>query len=177
MGIPTDAYCDGGVVARNPSAIGGTWAYALVDADGVLVGEGSGIVHPAPPEMPLVTNNVTEFLAVTAALEALPSGWSGRVNTDSQVTIRRFAKVKAAETVTPYWPVDAVPQAIVERAWEAMRDLGDVRFVLLSGHPTKADLERGATEQGRPVSPWNVYVDEACGRAKMEFFPTIPLEA
>lgn len=35
-------YADGGVILKNPSAIGGTWAFCGVDAEGNRVIEGSG---------------------------------------------------------------------------------------------------------------------------------------
>jgi hypothetical protein len=52
-----------------------------------------------------------------------------------------------------------------------------VTFVLLGGHPTGEDLERGTNRHGRRVSKWNAHVDEACGRAKVAFFPTVAVEA
>src|SRR4051794_41446106 len=81
-------YADGGVIDRNPSSIGGTWAYCHVDDDDNRISEQGGIFIPSPRG--LVTNNRMEFLALLSALEALPSGWSGRVCSDSRVTLGRL---------------------------------------------------------------------------------------
>ncbi|HRH46677.1 MAG TPA: hypothetical protein PKY82_33845, partial [Pyrinomonadaceae bacterium] len=63
-------YCDGGVISMNPSPIGGTWAWCGVNAKGERVIEQSG-AFPAPESRP-VSNNHTEQIAITKALEAMP---------------------------------------------------------------------------------------------------------
>ncbi len=149
-------YTDGGCIQRNPSSIGGTWAWVLVEdgrvfaEDGQIVASASGVI---PANGTPVSNNVAELVAAVRGLEALPRGWSGRFCCDSQVTIGRL-----------FWgyPFRGVPQELVERAQKAVRNLW-IRPVLLQGHPTKADLERGiGVKRGLPVSKWNVAVDRMC---------------
>jgi ribonuclease HI/DNA modification methylase len=164
-----EVYADGGVVGRNPSAAGGTWAWCHVTAGGRMAAESSGFVEPADAGTPEVSNNQTEFLALLLCLEALPAGWSGRVFTDSGVTLQRFRDPEGVKQkgVRPEW---------VDRL-RAVRDrLGVLHFTLLGGHPTRADLEAGTrASDGKPVSKWNVYCDKACGaessRAKARLQP------
>lgn len=147
-------YCDGGVVGKNPSEVGGTWAWCGVDASGRRVIERGGFV-PARPGRP-VTNNHTEQIAITLALEAMPAGWTGTVYSDSNVALGRVFKG---------WATNNLPRNISERSAAALRRLGKVETVLLQGHPTKADLERGVgAKRGYPVSEHNVWCDEECGR-------------
>src|ERR1043165_5334043 len=73
---------DGGVVGKNPSDIGGTWAWCGVDAEGNRIVWRGGFV---PVNGRPITNNHTEQIAITLALEAMPDGWSGTVCSDSMI--------------------------------------------------------------------------------------------
>lgn len=146
-------YTDGGVIKKNPSVIGGTWAFVAVDADGHRLFEQSGIV-PAPPSRP-VSNNHTEQIAITKALEAMPDGWSGTVYSDSQIALGRVFRG---------WKENNLPRNISERSRAALARMGHIRTVLLQGHPTKADLAVGiGKKRNLPVSIHNVRADELCG--------------
>lgn len=62
--IPPNAlFCDGGVISKNPSTIGGTWAARLVIED-KPVRHDSGIVFPLDIYGEPVSNNLTEMLAL-----------------------------------------------------------------------------------------------------------------
>ena len=150
-------YCDGGVIDRNPSPVGGTWAFCLV-AEGLRVSEGSGVITPLEAELPGITNNLTEMLAVVRGLQSLPFIWRGVVLSDSQITLGR---------VFMGWKWKNIPAWLhqefqVERKrlvnWER------IRYTLLQGHPTRAELGAGVGSRGYPVSEFNVWCDHECGR-------------
>jgi hypothetical protein len=128
-----DLYCDGGVIGSNPSLIGGTYAYCVVQ-DGARVAGRSGVVTPRSLHMPVVTNNLTEMLAALKALNYAPA---------MHQTYRQLRK------------------HLVN--WER------IEYVLLDGHPTKAQLLAGIGKRGNLVSEHNVWCDEACRLAGEKF--------
>ena len=146
-----ELYTDGGTIQRNPSPIGGTWAWCGVGADGRrLVERGGFAVEPGG------TNNHMEQLAIIEDLEAMNEGWEGLVRSDSQVALGR---------VFLGWKTRNLPQAIAHRSKAALARLGKVRYELLQGHPTRKDLEAGiGKKRGLPVSHHNVWCDTECGR-------------
>lgn len=165
----TEVYADGGCVLVNPSPHGGTWAWCHV-AGGGRVREASGTVTPEEVGLPTVSNNVTEYLALLLCLEALPDGWSGKVFTDSGVTLGRFRDYATART-------KGLPDSLVKRCGAVLARLGSLEYVLLGGHPTKADLGKGfRSSDGKPVSVHNKWCDRACGERAKELTPT-PAEA
>lgn len=92
-------YSDGGCITCpvtrkfNPSPVGGTWASCHVNARGERVWTASGVITAVRVHrygLAGVTNNLTEYAAVLAALAGLPDGWSGRVYSDSKNTLGRF---------------------------------------------------------------------------------------
>lgn len=168
-------FADGGIIGRNPSSIGGTWAWCLVDATGqriatdsgfVLTGEGEVAHRPEDAEAwtgEVVTNNVTELVALVRGLEALPTTWRGAVCSDSQITLGRLFSA---------WAWNGIPDAWVERALAAMVRFaeGALTPVLLQGHPTRTDLAAGIGAKRRlPVSEHNVFVDRLCNEAAERF--------
>jgi ribonuclease HI len=151
-------YTDGGCIGPNPSRIGGTWAYCLVNAAGERIVEASGVITPTQARMSVVTNNLTELLALVYGLERLPAGWAGTAYSDSWVSLQRVflaAKLKN------------VPRWLVERLQKLQRSghLAAMSYVLLDGHPTKAELATGRGKRGHPVSSHNVWADAACQQA------------
>jgi ribonuclease HI len=154
-------YADGGVIGVNPSPIGGTWAYVHVDAGGEVIARDSAVVTPRS-SVPLITNNLTEMIALVRALAALPAGWSGHVYSDSQITLGRLFLG---------WKMNGIPPMLVKQGADALErlDLPNVQWTLLDGHPTKAQLAIGKGKRGNPVSIHNVACDKECGRLAREF--------
>jgi ribonuclease HI len=156
---PAAVYSDGGVVGRNPSALGGTWAWVHTDGRGYgreesAVAEASGFVAPADLGLAAVSNNATELLALTLALEAVPPGWDGAAYSDSNVTLCRFRSARSK--------MAGVPPALVERVRRLQATLGPVRYYLLGGHPNRKELAAGIRADGMSVSKFNVRCDDLC---------------
>ena len=150
-------YSDGGTIYSNPSPHGVTWAWCGVDANGNRIIERSGFV----PAAEMTTNNQSEFLAATLALEAMPAGWAGTLHTDSRLTIERLFEGR--------WPTN-IPAEVGKRAAIATGRMGKVAAVLMHGHPTKAEIAEGKGKSGRPASIHNQWCDEACGRESEKYF-------
>ena len=165
-------YADGGVINKNPSPYGGTWAYVLVDDDDeTILKQDSGSVSRA--EMgTLVTNNQTEFLAVVRGLLAAADYDLKEVRSDSNVTLGRFFKS---------WSVTNIPDWILEERQEALKHYNTrawtnclmLKYTLLDGHPTEAQLETGIGKRGHPVSKWNVLADKLCNDEAWEFLQNL----
>lgn len=148
----TKIYCDGGVIGRNPSTVGGTWAYVLLEKD-VELYKASGSITPADIGLPVVTNNVTELFAAVKALEMVPDKWSGHLITDSQVTLRRLMAKRPS--------LKGVPKCLVDMLWTQRNRAGRLFVQLVKGHPTIAQL----AAQPHKYSRWNVLCDKMCGVA------------
>lgn len=148
-------YTDGGVIHVNPSPMGGTWAWCLVE-NGQRLRQDSGLLLPTA-EYPTVSNNVTELYALVAGIEALPEDWAGLIFSDSWVSLQRLFLGAKLKNVPPW---------LVERlgAIQASGRLARMTYQLLDGHPTAAQLLDGKGKRGGPVSEFNVWCDEECGR-------------
>jgi len=149
-------YCDGGVISRNPSPIGGTFAYKILQ-DNQVIRQNGGVLVP-DRETPLITNNITEMLALVRGLGDLPDDWFGTIYSDSQVTLGR---------VFLSWKWTNVPAWLrKEFAFNRgrMHNWEKITWVLLAGHPTRAQLLAGVGHHGYPVSEHNVWCDKECGR-------------
>ncbi len=157
-------YSDGGVIGSNPSLLGGTWAWAQVGADGERIEHAAGLVKPFVKDSlgfyVSVTNNNTEMVALTRGLLSLPEGWSGTVYCDSKL---------ALGWTFWGWKNDLVPPVLLAKARAAVARLGEIKTVLLDGHPTKAHLAAGIGKRGNTVSIHNKFCDEECGRIAKEF--------
>lgn len=156
-------FADGGVIHRNPSPYGGTYAWRHMQ-DGMVIAEDSGVVLPADLRTPTVTNNITELIALIAGMEALPVGWNGICVSDSQITIGRLFWG---------WQWRHVPQVLITR-WQVARScLGEsVTSLHVDGHPTQAQLAAGRGKRGNPVSEHNVWCDQACTAAGLAYLAT-----
>jgi ribonuclease HI len=157
-----ELYVDGGVIRKNPSAIGGTWAARLVEDGRVLWGTG-GVITPKEAQMPEITNNLTEMLALVRGLSLLPDDWQGTVYSDSEITLGRAFMGWKWKNI-PLW-LHHEYQAQVKRLkyWPV------IRYVRLDGHPTREHLATGKGKRGGPVSVHNAWCDEACGHAAAVF--------
>jgi ribonuclease HI len=160
-----ELYADGGVILKNPSNVGGLWAWCGVNAKGERVIEKSGAI-PAG-EGRTISNNHTEQIAITLALEAMPDGWSGTVYSDSMIALGRIFK---------NWSERNLPRNVSMRSKAAVARLGEIKTVLLQGHPTKADLACGiGKKRGLPVSEHNCWCDKACGKAAKEYLENLEI--
>lgn len=161
VNIPLDLYTDGGVIGPNPSAVGGTWAYCLVDAANQRPVCESGIITPGQAKLPAVTNNLTELYAIVRGREALPYAWTGTIHSDSWVSLQRVFLAAKLKNVPP-WLVDRL-QKLQRDGW-----FGGCSWRLLDGHPTKAQLAAGVGKRGQMVSVHNVWCDAECNRRARE---------
>ncbi len=160
-------YADGGVIGPNPSMLGGTWAYCLVDMQGLRIQTDSGIILPAPARVhpsgfhdyevgtKAVECNQSEFYAFLRGLRSLPDGWSGNIYSDSKNTIGRFFHG---------YGMSGIPDRWQQMAIEQVRRLGKLCPILLDGHPTRAQLLAGIGKRGQPVSEHNCWCDQECTR-------------
>jgi hypothetical protein len=149
-------YADGGCIRANPSRWGGTWAWCGIDADGWKVREGSGLLIPGEGDAATlreVTNNNSEFYAVLAALEAMPDGWSGKVCSDSKVTLSRLFRSASLNGIPIAWSI---------RLGRALGRLGRLEPVQMDGHPSGEHLRAGVGKRGYTVSRHQQWCDNKC---------------
>ncbi len=157
-----ELYADGGVIGRNPSKLGGTWAFRVLD-NRKVVDEQVGTITPEAAKMPAITNNLTEMLAVVRGLASLPEDWVGTVFSDSQITLGRIFEG---------WKWTGIPLWLHHEYQAARKRLihwDYIKYVRLDGHPTVAQLVEGKGKRGGPVSEMNVWCDKACGYAAKAF--------
>lgn len=158
-------FCDGGVISRNPSTIGGTWAWVLVK-DGAEVARDSGVINPEFLERNVVTNNNTELYALCQGINKLSDGWAGKVASDSGI---------ALGWVFRGFKTDLVPHRLMiyRSGLEAVRKRADgLPWVNLAGHPMPSDLAAGkrlSKTPNLPVSKWNVLCDALCSQAGRDY--------
>lgn len=147
-------YADGGVIGRNPSPVGGTFAWCHVSEAGERVASGAQVLLAGKGGCPNpITNNLTEFVSLVACLEALPECWSGAVFSDSRITLGRLFQG---------WKMDGIPWSFAAWGSLVLARLGDVHWTLLDGHPTRSQLTAGIGKRGGPVSIHNVWCDARC---------------
>jgi len=154
-----EVYTDGGVIGRNPSPVGGTWAFCFVEAD-QRVREESGVIPG--DELSQITNNMTELFAILKALEALPDGARAHVHSDSQVSLGRVFSGWRLKNVPAYM------RFMLERERARFKAFEGFTVTLLEGHPSSSELARGFGEN-HPVSQHNVWCDHACTEAGRKF--------
>lgn len=155
-----DIWTDGGVIARNPSTIGGSWAWVMVDTkNNRMVDSDSGIVVP-DEKTDTIKNNFTELYATLKALEAVSPEWDGVLHTDSLVTLYRLT---GSNSFT------GIPDEIKEWTLKLRKDRR-WQVELVAGHATKAEILRGTRKRnGLPTSKWNTWCDVECKRVAAEF--------
>lgn len=157
-----ELYTDGGVIGHNPSYIGGMWAHRLI-ANDVMVVENSGIITPFEAGLPIVSNNLTELLALVNGMGALPADWKGTVCSDSQISLGR---------VFLHWKMKGIPLWLsnnLDKVRSEHQYFSEWKWILLQGHPTKADLALGKGSRGYPVSEHNVWCDQTCAELGKAF--------
>lgn len=158
-------YTDGGVIQKNPSSIGGTWAWCLVLGD-TLIKSNSGIIVPTDVvQFPnnLVTNNQTELFAIVQGLSQLQDNDVVEVCSDSLISLGRVFGNSPFNNI-PSWLVTSL-----DMQKKRLTRWKEFSFCLISGHPTKKELEDGIGKRGYLTSKWNVLCDELCNRASREY--------
>lgn len=159
----THVYCDGGVIRRNPSPFGGTWAFALVTSDDVCLHSDSGLFLSTPSFK--VTNNISEQVAIIKALEFLPEKWSGTVCSDSLVALGRTFNG---------WKKNNLPRNVIERLDSVLTKFNSLDYELLQGHPSREELIVGrGSRTGQRVSIHNVLCDNLCSSQAKEYLKGI----
>lgn len=156
-------YSDGGNIGRNPSPLGGTWAYRGLGANGACIVQDSGVLTPEECGLPTVSNNVAELAAAVFGLMDMPDGWSGTLFTDSEVTLLRVRKSKVQAKL------NGVPESLIELLAAQKSRLHHYEVVLLGGHPTRLELFRGYNRDGLPVHWENFRCDKMCKDAGERF--------
>lgn len=155
-------YCDGGVIGRNPSPQGGTWAFVWV-IDDLIIKSGYGVITPEQAGMETVSNNLTEMLALVRGLQCIPAIWSGTVLSDSQITLGRAFDNWKWKNIPPWLRAEFEAQRARLTRWPK------IDHTLLQGHPTRAELAAGVGSRGYPVSEWNVWCDRKCNEMAEKF--------
>lgn len=162
---PLKLFTDGGVIQKNPSSIGGTWAWCLVLND-ELIRKDYGTIIPTDvvrfPNM-LVTNNQTELFAIVQGLSQLQDDDIVEICSDSQISLGRvFSGFKFSNI--PWWLFTSL-----DLQKRRLKRWNEFSFRLMNGHPTKKELEVGIGKRGYPTSKWNVLCDELCNKASHEY--------
>lgn len=152
----TTVYADGGCVGKNPSAAGGTWAFALAGSDDEHVIRVSGSFTTEEVGFATVDNNLSETVALLIALEQMPDGWGGLVVSDSLNAIRRVIAPGTQK-------FSLCPQSVIDRCHANRGRLGELSVLLVAGHPSKKQLAAGV-KNGRPVRAHQAWCDRECKR-------------
>lgn len=153
--VMTNLYTDGGLVLRNPSTIGGAWAYVITDQNDEEMLRASGAIKPMDIGMEAVTNQYVELLAVYIGMQQLPDGFAGKILLDSDVTRYRLDRAKRGR-------FRGIPAEFEAKILAQMARMGDYKLILLQSHPKLAELEAGISTTGRPVSKHNKACDYLC---------------
>lgn len=154
----------------NPSILGLTWAWVLVDdREREVARESGSLLCPVEVKGRIwpAQSDLAEWYAVQRGLQALPSGWQGEVATDNLLTIHRMFHSYPTRSIPPSW----VSAAAGDRR-RLMATGGLLTPIHLKGHPTRRMLALGhnGTEQvpGTPVSIWNDLVDKLCHQERLK---------
>lgn len=148
-------YTDGGVVGSNPSSIGGTVAFYIIGQKNEVLSNYSSFLHPNFMGSDKVTNNQTELWALLLGLAHLKPDQIAHVYCDSEISLGRVFKNYAMANIPKF-------MFYVLMHIKRMENFKKLEYTLLSGHPTKRQLELGTGKGGRPVSEWNVNCDRDC---------------
>lgn len=150
-------YTDGGVVKKNPSPIGGTWAWILVKDDNHIISSHKGFISPKDMQMgDFVTNNQTELLAVVQGLCYLDNYEVVEICSDSEITLGRLFRGSPFKNI-PEWMKSAL-----EQEKERLINFKLFTYELMDGHPTAIEVLHGIGKKGHVTSRFNVMCDDMC---------------
>lgn len=136
-------FCDGGQIGSNAQRTDiGLIAIALSSAPGIY--DYSAVRDLRPWHMHsneitteqhrgVITNNQAEWMAMLWLLHAMPTGWSGTVVCDSQVTIRRWFTHRLRGNN------DGIPPRWLSVGRRELRRLGKIKVVHVDGHMEESD--------------------------------------
>lgn len=159
-------YTDGGLIGPgNPSGIGGTWAFRLIEGgekEFTVINQESGIILPQQVHMAGIESNLSEFIAMLFALRSLPDGWEGDIYCDSKNTLYRFFGEPQSDGSRKYFATNGILPTLVEDMRHQVGRMKNYNYTLLDGHPTRMQLNTGFGKRNHPVSRHNVWCDEAC---------------
>lgn len=153
---PLKLFTDGGVISKNPSPYGGTWAWVLVDSGKELYHD-SGILYADLDIDTPITNNQMELFAILKGLS-----WFDdprvfiEICSDSMVSLGRVFKGSSMHNI-PDWMC-----SYLEFHRRRFFNWSQFSYTLIGGHPTRTSLKKGTNAKGQPVSRWNVLVDQLC---------------
>jgi hypothetical protein len=170
-------YCDGGVFKKNPSPVGGGWAYCAVigngkrgqvsktDGDRIII-RGIVPIDVCDPAKGVTSQNA-ETYAMMKALHLL-----------SMVDHRAYPKVVVvSDSMTALgwafldWSTKSMPQPLrdmFEEARDRVKSIDNLHFLHVEGHPGPRFMKKGwKMKNGKVVfcSIWNVLCDRHVGRA------------
>jgi ribonuclease HI len=158
-------YTDGSTPLKNPSPVGITYAFLVVDTSGIVIHEESGHLKTKDCGTYLASNNLAEMIAAVKALEYVAENIK---EADEKVTLCTDSELTAFRMFRGY-SIAKLPKNVCSRLGTAFASIEEagitLDFQLLAGHPTRADLAQGYKEKkGRqlPVSLYNVRVDKMC---------------
>lgn len=157
-------YSDGGVVKKNPSPIGGTWAYVLVRDDQDIIGFNKGFISPQDMGVDeFVTNNQTELLAMVEGLSHLKHDAIVEICSDSEITLGRMFRGYALKNI-PAWLV-----RVMKHEQERLIHFKKFTYTLMDGHPTAMEVQRGIGKKGHITSKYNVLCDDMCNQVAQRY--------
>lgn len=166
-------YSDGGCINRNPSPYGGTWAYVLVDDDDETIIQTAHGYVPRSHMDGDVTNNQMEFHAIIHGLLRIPNPENLKeVRSDSNITLGRIFKDWSITNI-PDWILEERKLALKRYKTRNWTNMLMLKYTLLDGHPTQAQLEAGIGKREHPVSKWNVLCDKLCNDEAQEFLQNL----
>jgi|SRR5882672_3854897 len=172
-----EVFADGGCITPNPSSVGVSFAWVATNGE-FPIAWSSGIIRTDVecerfnhmedyPHSHFVlngreahTNNVSEYFALLAAVASLPKDFSGKIYSDSSVTLGRFFSG---------WKHSNIPVSWEKLMRSYTAKLSGVTPVLLGGHPYDSDFYRGYGDRKLPVHIMNVLCDALCGRASRAY--------
>lgn len=160
----TDGGCAGG---QSPSRVGGCCTAIVVNDKDEIVAIEQEVLTPESVGFDYVSSNIAELTGLLLGIETMVAVSSIRSFTlcgDNQNSLCWYSGE---------WRRDGVIPSLMRRMGDVQSMAASLRVeilpVLLAGHPSKSDLEKGykakvgkSAVRHYPVSKYNVYADSLC---------------
>lgn len=159
-------YTNGGVILKNPSTIGGTYAWCIVE-NGEIVDRGSGYITPESMYLDVVTNNQAELYAVLRGLAAICDNEIVEIRSDSEITLGRIFKNYSFNNIPEFMT------CLLKAEKNRLKNFRQFKYTLMDGHPTQAQVDKGFGKQGHVTSKFNVWCDKECGRQAAKYLNSL----